>query len=141
MVFVGAHDHTLDDKGRLVLPARFRSHFAESAYLLPNAGCISLWEPERFEKMIGRLGEQVRAGEIDPLSPKQVAHASSIVRPDAQGRITIPERLRTFASLEHDVMVCGAVESLEIWNAETWAAMSADLDQSVADLFLRGGGI
>jgi DNA-binding transcriptional regulator/RsmH inhibitor MraZ len=38
-------------------------------------------------------------------------------------------------------MVCGAVESLEIWNAETWAAMSADLDQSVADLFRDGCGI
>jgi len=141
MVFVGTHDHTLDDKGRLVLPVRFRSHFADSAYLSPGAGCISLWEPERFERMIDRLGEQVRAGEVGPRTPKEVAHASSIVRPDAQGRIVIPERLRAFASLTHDVKVCGSVDSVEIWDAANWSAMAADRDQSVSDVFLRGGGI
>ena len=141
MVFVGTHDHTLDDKGRLVLPARFRSHFTESAYLSPGAGCISLWEPERFERMIERLGEQVRSGEVGSRARSQVAHASSIVRPDAQGRIVIPERLRAFASLGHDVKVCGAVDSVEIWDAANWSAMAADMDRSVADVFLSGGGV
>ena len=141
MVFVGTHDHTLDDKGRLVLPARFRSHFTSSAYLSPGAGCISLWGPERFERMIDRLSEQVRSGEIEPLTRNLVAHASSEVRPDAQGRIVIPERLRSFASLEHEVVVCGAVDSIEIWDSATWSSMSAALDRSVAEVFLRGGGI
>ena len=141
MVFVGTHDHTLDDKGRLVLPVRFRSHFAESAYLSPGAGCISLWEPHLFLQMMKRLGEQVRSGEVEQQERNYVAHSSSIVRPDAQGRIVIPERLRAFASLEHDVVVCGTVDSVEIWDATAWSVMSADMDRLVSDLFLRGGGI
>jgi MraZ protein len=141
MIFVGTHNHTLDDKGRLVLPARFRGPFADSAYLSPGAGCISLREPEPYEQMLDRLTERVRTGEIEPLTRSLVAHASTIVRPDAQGRIVIPERLRAFASLEHDVVVCGTVDSVEIWDAPAWSVMSADMDRLVSDLFLRGGGI
>ena len=140
MVFVGTHDHTLDDKGRLVLPVRFRSHFAESAYLSPGAGCISLWEPDLFLQMMNRLGEQVRSGEVKQQERNYVAHSSSIVRPDAQGRIVIPERLRAFASLSHDVKVCGTVDSVEIWDAANWSANAADMDQPVSNVFLRGGG-
>ena len=141
MIFVGTHDHALDDKGRLVLPARFRSHFAESAYLSPDAGCLALWAPEPFEQMLARLKERVRSGEVEPRVPEKVAHRSTIVKPDAQGRIVIPERLRAFASLTHDVVVCGAIDSVEIWDTTAWSAMSADLDRSVADVFRRGGGI
>ena len=141
MVFVGTHDHTLDDKGRLVLPVRFRSHFAESAYLSPGAGCISLWEPDLFLQMMKRLGEQVRSGEVKQQERNYVAHSSSIVRPDAQGRIVIPERLRAFASLTHDVKVCGTVDSVEIWDAANWSANAAAMDQPVSNVFLRGGGI
>ncbi|MED5393005.1 MAG: division/cell wall cluster transcriptional repressor MraZ, partial [Actinomycetota bacterium] len=90
-----------------------------------------------------RLGEQVRSGEVEQQERNYVAHSSSIVRPDAQGRIVIPEPLRAFASLTHDVKVCGTVDSVEIWDAANWSANADDMDrsQSVPNVFLRGGGI
>ena len=52
MAFVGTHEHSLDKKGRLVLPAKFRSYFSGAAYLTPHAGCLALWTPEGFDEML-----------------------------------------------------------------------------------------
>ncbi len=141
MPFVGAHDHTLDDKGRLVLPAKFRNHFTGSAYLSPWAGCVALWTSERFEEMVRRLEAEVRSGETDPAVLRGLAARSEEVRPDPQGRIIVPPRLREFAALEREVVVCGAIDWIEIWNAPDWAGMADELDRSVADAFRRGSGI
>ena len=141
MVLVGTHDHALDDKGRFVLPAKYRAHFAEAAYLAPGAGCVALWPAERFEQMVERLTEQVRTGEVDALVLGGLAASSEEVRPDAQGRVTVPERLRTLASLDREVVVCGAIDRIEVWDAATWATRVPVLDRTVADALLRGGGI
>ena len=141
MAFVGTYDHTLDGKGRLVLPAKFRSHFADAAYLSPWAGCVALWTAERFEVMVRRLEEEVRAGATDANVLRGLAARSEEVRPDAQGRIMIPARLQSFAKLERDLVVCGAIDWIEIWNAPSWDDMADDLAHSVAEAFRQGSGI
>ena len=141
MAFVGTHEHSLDEKGRLVLPAKFRSYFSGAAYLTPHAGCLALWTPEGFEEMLSRLKEQIRTGEVEARVRRGLAYNSTTVRPDAQGRVMIPEKLRTLASLEHEVMVCGAIDWIEIWNPTTLSEMTSDLDRSVADAFLQGSGV
>ncbi len=72
---------------------------------------------------------------------RALAPSSELVRPDAQGRVMISGRLREHASLEHEVVVCGAIDRIEIWNPTRWAAVAPDLTRSLADAFLRGGGI
>ena len=141
MAFVGPHAHSLDEKGRLVLPAKYRSYFSGAAYLTPPAGCLALWTPEGFDEMLSRLKEQIRTGEVEARVRRGLAYNSTTVRPDAQGRVMIPEKLRTLASLEHEVMVCGAIDWIEIWNPTTWSEMAPGLDRSVADAFLQGIGI
>jgi len=141
MAFVGTHEHSLDVKGRLVLPAKFRSHFSGDAYLTMYAGCIALWTPESFDAMAARLKEQVRNGEVEAQAYRALAPSSELVRPDAQGRVMISERLREHASLEHEVAICGALDRIEIWNPTRWAAVAQGLNQSLADAFLDGAGI
>jgi len=141
MAFVGTHEHSLDVKGRLVLPAKFRSHFSGDAYLTMYAGCIALWTPESFDAMAARLKEQVRNGEVEAQAYRALAPSSELVRPDAQGRVMISERLREHASLEHEVAVCGALDRIEIWNPTRWAVVAQGLNQSLADAVLEGGGI
>ena len=143
MAFVGTHEHSLDVKGRLVLPAKFRSHFSGDAYLTISeyAGCIALWTPEGFDAMAARLKEQVRNGEVEAQAYRALAPSSVLVRPDAQGRVMISERLREYASLEHEVVVCGALDRIEIWNPTSWALVAPGLNRSLADAFLKGGGI
>ena len=65
MTFVGTFEHTIDAKGRLVLPAKFRGHLARSAYLAPHGRCLALWEPEEFDSMLSRLRDKARSQELD----------------------------------------------------------------------------
>jgi MraZ protein len=141
MPFVGTHDHTLDDKGRLVMPAEFRTHFDGPAYLSPWAGCVALWTADRFKSMVRRLEEEERSGETDPAVLRGLAARSKEVRLDPQGRIIVPPRLREFAALERDVVVCGAIDRIEIWNAPDWGGMADELDRSIDAAFRRGSGI
>ena len=61
------------------------------------------------------------------------------VRPDTQGRISIPERLRAFAGLERDVVVIGALERIELWDASRWQALQDESDQSLTDAVTQLG--
>ena len=101
MASVGTHDRAWDDKGRLVLPARFRSHFSGVGYLSPGDGCISLWPSERFDSMVASVEEKIRSGELEPNVRRGVSSGSVEVSPDAQGRVMLSEKLRAFARLEH----------------------------------------
>jgi MraZ protein len=141
MAFVGTHEHSLDVKGRLVLPAKFRSRFSGDAYLTMYAGCIALWTPEGFDAMAARLKEQVRNREVEAQAYRALAPSSELVRPDAQGRVMISERLREYASLEREVVVCGALDRIEIWNPTSWASVVPGLTRALSDAFIDGGGI
>ena len=141
MAFVGTYEHTLDAKGRLVLPAKFRSHFADAAYLAPHDGCIGLWTPEGFQEMAERLLEEARRGVISPGVLRRFSSMSDEVRPDAQGRIMMPSRLQDFANLDREIIICGAIQRIEIWNASSWEAMADELDESVEIAFQQGSGI
>ncbi len=141
MAFVGTYDHTLDAKGRLVLPSKFRGYFADAAYLSPWAGCIALWTPERFQEMVQRLQQEVRDGDTDSNVLRGLAAGSEEERPDTQGRIMVPSRLQSFADLDREIVVCGAIDRIEIWNSSSWNGMADELDESVATAFRQGSGI
>ena len=141
VVFVGTHERALDDKGRLVLPAKFRIHFSLNGFVSPGPGCVALHTAEGFEEMTNRLTEQIKAGEMEPMAIRKAMAFTEEVRLDAQGRVTLSRELRDFASLEGEVVVCGFIDRIEIWNAERWADMATELDRSVVDAFRLGGGI
>lgn len=141
MAFVGTYDHTLDAKGRIVLPSKFRGYFADAAYLSPGDGCVALRTPDDFKEFVERFQEEVRGKEADPDSLRAIASRSEEVRPDAQGRIMVPARLQLSAGLDREIVVCGVIDRIEIWNAASWNEMADELDQSVASAFRQGSGI
>lgn len=132
-MFVGTFEHSLDDKGRIVLPSTFRSHLADKGFLSQFDGCLGLWTEDGFHEVSSRLKDKIREG----LAPQEALRAFSAnaheVRPDAQGRITIPQRLRDFAGLGRDAVVIGAIDRIEIWDAARWAEVSARGDDSLRE--------
>jgi MraZ protein len=132
-VFVGTFEHSLDDKGRIVLPAPFRQYLAERGFVSQYDQCLGLWTPEGFDDVAERLKTRVRAGEVSPMALRAFAANAHEVRPDSQGRIGIPERLRQFAGLEREVVVIGALDRIELWDAGRWAALQDESDQSLTD--------
>lgn len=141
MLFVGTHEHSLDEKGRVVLPAKFRSRFSAEAFISPAANCIAIYTPDAFAEMVARLQAQVKEGTVEPKILRRLAASSDEQRIDSQGRLSIPQRLREFASLENEALLCGAITHIEIWNPDDWEGMADDLDRDLADAFWQGGGI
>jgi MraZ protein len=131
IVFVGTFEHSLDDKGRVVLPAMFRSHLAERGFVSQFDNCLGVWTEEGFADVAKRLTEKIREG----LAPQDAMRAFSAnaaeVKPDSQGRILLPQRLRDFAGLERDVVVIGAIDRIEIWDSSRWGDVSARADESL----------
>jgi MraZ protein len=130
-VFVGTFEHSLDDKGRVVLPVTFRSHLAERGFASQFDNCLGVWTEEGFTDVAKRLTEKIREG----LAPQDAMRAFSAnaaeVKPDSQGRILLPQRLRDFAGLDRDVVVIGAIDRIEIWDSTRWGAASARADESL----------
>jgi MraZ protein len=130
-VFVGTFEHALDDKGRVVLPATFRGHLADRGFVSQFDNCLGLWTEEGFAQVAERLTEKIREG----LAPQNAMRAFSAnaaeVKPDSQGRILLPQRLREFAGLDRDVVVIGAIDRVEIWDSSLWAEVSAQADESL----------
>lgn len=141
MTFVGTFEHTIDAKGRLVLPAKFRGHLAKSAYLAPQGGCLALWEPNEFDSMLSRLRDKARDQQLDTRVLLSLTASSEEVALDAQGRVLISDRLRTFASLDREVVLLGAMDHVEIWDRATWEQQRPELDALMTQALAEGLGV
>ena len=86
-MFVGTFEHSLDDKGRVVLPTTFRSRLAEGGFLTPYEHCLALWTPKEFEEFVDRLRQKVRNQEAAPSALRALLANAAEIKPDGQGRI------------------------------------------------------
>lgn len=119
--FFGTYEHSLDEKGRVILPSKFRGPFEHGGYITEYLdGCLALWTPEEFEIQMETMKERGGSGKSDRNRARLWASTSYELDLDRQGRIPIPARLRQYAGLESEVLVLGAIERVELWNRENW---------------------
>ena len=119
--FFGRYEHSLDDKGRVILPSKFRGPFERGGYLTQyQDGCLSLWTPDEFESQMESVLERASTSKGDRNLARLWASTSHVVEVDRQGRMAIPLRLREFAGLDGDVLVHGAIDRIELWNPARW---------------------
>lgn len=140
-MFVGTYEHTIDAKGRLVLPAKFRNRLPDGGYLAPHASGLALWPPAAFEEMVDRLALQVRAGEVDPDALVGITANADEVSADAQGRILLSPRLREMGALAAEVVLLGARDHIQIWSIEAWRQRRDAVTQSATSALAAGRGI
>jgi MraZ protein len=119
-MFLGEHSHSLDAKGRVILPVRFRDQLQLVYITSETDGCLGLWPPVDFERRAGQMRERAQGGPEDRNVARFFFAYAQEATPDRQGRIAIPQHLRDFASLARDVVVNGAFDHVEIWDAATW---------------------
>lgn len=132
-MFVGTFEHSLDDKGRVVLPSTFRAQLAERGILSQLDRCLGLWTEAEFKDVADRLRDKIRSGEAPQEALRAFAANAHEVRPDSQGRITVPQRLRDFAGLTREAVVIGAIDRVEIWDAARWTDLADRADDSLID--------
>lgn len=122
--FFGEHQHSLDSKGRLILPAKFRATFSEGGVVtgLPDR-CLGIFTPAEFERRTEAMVEQGRRGVVERRQMRVFSARAVDFVPDKQGRFVVPANLREFAGLASDVVVIGAINHLEVWSPEAWDAL------------------
>ena len=134
-MFFGTHTPRLDDKGRIVLPAKFRDALVEGLVVTRGQDrCLNVWPQAEFEQMTAKLSQTAGRGRTDRSYVRMVYSAASDEQPDKQGRITIPPTLRDYARLERDCVVIGAMDKIEIWDAAAWQQYLADHEDAFSDL-------
>ena len=131
---LGEHDHALDDKNRLTLPAKLRAVFADGVVVARGFdGCLSVYPPSEWARMTDRFAR------LDPLSEdgRRVSRhffgGAMHTELDKQGRLVLPQHLIEHAALERELTVLGVHDHLEIWNRATWRRLQQEPEGRVED--------
>ena len=133
-LLLGTFTPRLDDKGRLILPAKFRSRLAPGLVMTRGQErCLFLLPMDEFRRMY----DQIRQAPVTSKQARDYLHVflsgASDEIPDKQGRVSIPAPLRAYAGLDRDVAVIGAGTRVEIWDAQAWETYLAEQESAYSD--------
>jgi MraZ protein len=138
-MLLGAHDHTIDDKNRLTLPAKYREAFKDGIVVTRGLdGCLYAYRRPDWDRLV-----ESRLAPLDPLSPETrrlqrfFYAGASEAELDKQGRVMIPAPLIEHAKLGRDVVVAGVNDRLEIWDRAAWRKELAEVEGSAEDVAER----
>ena len=133
-MFLGEFQHSLDAKGRVILPARYRDQLADGAFVTKGrGGCLAVFPPEEFENVATGVREQARRGAKELNAARTFFSGTIEVRPDKQGRVALPQNLRAFAELTREVVLIGMYSRIEIWDRERWLELDRVGEQALTD--------
>jgi len=133
-MFLGTHTPRLDDKGRLILPAKFRDRLASGLVVTRGQErCLYIFPMDEF----ARLAEAARSA---PMTSKPVRDFQRVLLsgasdeiPDKQGRVVVPANLREYAGLNRECTVIGAGSRVELWDTSAWNTYLEGTEQAYAD--------
>jgi MraZ protein len=138
-MLLGEYEHTIDDKNRLTLPAKFRKAFEGGVVVTRGLdGCVYAWTPDAFGEY-----RDSQLATLHPLSKegrqmhRHFFSGASEQTPDKQGRVSIPPALLSHAKLGRDVVVAGVNDHLEIWDRAAWQRELAEVEGSAEDVAER----
>ena len=118
---LGQHRYQLDAKGRIALPAKFRESFVDGVYLtLGQDGCLFAFPKQEWDGRSTEVRSRPLNGQHARAYARMLFGNAERVDLDNQGRVVIPQKLRTGVGIGRDVIVLGVSDRLEIWSGEAW---------------------
>jgi MraZ protein len=139
--FAGEFAHSLDEKGRLAIPSKFRARFKEGAVVTRWIGeCLAIFPTTEWDQINAEVAKRPRTDPTVQEFVHFVVGGAHETEPDGQGRIVLPVHLRQYASLGAEAVVIGASGHLEVWEPGRWRGRIAKLQPSIGDK-LAGLGI
>jgi len=133
-LFSGEYEHTLDEKGRLIIPARFRADLAEGSFITRGMdGCLFVFPPHAWEVLSEKVAKL-------PLSDASARLFSRMIfsgiecKLDKQGRVLLPPSLREHANIESEIVVIGVNSRLEIWSKKRWQVQTTQMEEQSSSI-------
>ncbi len=143
-MFMGEYNHTIDAKGRLIVPSKFREALGDTFVVTKGLdGCLFVYDNEEWQA----FEEKLRSLPITNKEARQFARfflaGAAEVEVDKQGRILVPNILREFAQISKDVVLIGVASRIEIWSKERFEGMASfeDMDEIAEHMAQLGLGI
>lgn len=121
-MFLGEFSHSLDDKGRLTIPAKFRDQLAPGLVVTrsPQDRCLLVMPMEKWEEVAAKINALPLADSRSALLRRAIFSAAEDFKPDKQGRILISQRLRDYAQIQNDIVIAGVNTFIELWQPQLW---------------------
>ena len=137
-MFLGNYDHSVDSKGRLAVPARFRAELGERMFVTRWLDkCLALYPADQFEELANKVGN-LSIADPNARNLRRIFFSEAAeVELDKQGRINIPARLRQYAGLgpeEAQVVVVGMNTYIEIWSPELWNQLQDEVEENAGSI-------
>ena len=141
-MFIGEFHHTLDEKGRLSIPVKFRAALSGGAVVTRGLDrSLFLYTKQEWEALAAKIAA-LPIGQADTRAFARLMLAGAMdVEVDKSGRVTVPEYLRAYAGLSKDVVVTGLYDRLEIWDQTAWDVYSSKTEAAGNDIAERLGSV
>jgi MraZ protein len=129
-MFLGEYSHTIDDKGRLTIPARFRDEL-ESGVVITRGldGCLWAYGRSEWETLAEKIAQLPTTHQAARNFARFMFSSAFDSIPDRQGRILLSQNLRDYAGIQNETVIIGVKNKLEIWNPARWAEVVTQVEQ------------
>lgn len=140
MSFTGEFRHTIDVKGRLIVPSRLRDELEGDKVVLAKwpDGCIAVWSGPGWRGLEEKLLQLASSDSTSRRVVRAMASSAHTDEVDRQGRITVPGHLREHAGIERDVVVAGALDHGELWSPDRWDREASMVEPDNFDQLVQG---
>jgi len=134
-MFIGEYSHNLDDKGRVAIPAKFRSMLKGGAVVTRGLdNCLFLYTKKEWRELAGKLAKLPISKANTRAFARLMLAGAMDVDFDNQGRIMLPEYLRKFAVLKKNLIIAGLYDRLEIWDEAAWNKYKKGTEKKSTDI-------
>lgn len=136
---MGEFRHSVDAKGRLIVPSRMREELGERVVLSRwLEDCIAIWSQDSWAEIVGMLRAQGSSSQDARMFRRLVMASAFEEELDRQGRVLIAPKLRDIAGISKDAVVAGDIDHVEVWSPENWEARQAEVAEGRLEELAEG---
>ncbi len=137
-MFMSQYNHTIDAKGRVIIPAKFREKLGDTFVITKGLdGCLYGYAREEWSAFEEKLGTLPITNKNSRQFTRFFLAGAAECELDKQGRILIPSVLREFAGLDKDVVLVGVASKIEIWSKERWDESNGEYETNMDDIAMN----
>lgn len=141
-MFIGEYQHSVDGKGRMAVPAKFRAKLSKGAVVTRGLdACLFLYPKKDWEELAKKLSNLPISQKDARAFARLMLAGAMEVKIDKQGRINLPKYLRDYAQLKKDAIVAGLYNRLEIWNEKKWNEYKSSAEKDSSDIAEKLGDL